>query len=243
MRSKVFKTQMEGGVIVSKDLYFLPILSRALVHPDPKSALKIAFAQIELLGNQPHYRRGFLQFEAFLGVVSARLELWQAENISDLIVELATGLTGLDQGERQAALEIITGYPGGQVDYRSLCEILDARLGANKLSVLELYHEQARIGLIPLTGLAASETIADIEPGRYLIKLGTGLVIWSGMFSAQDLLWTEAFGRRGLSLAAETEDSRQKPTRQEILLDGEVILRIYAGLEKGCIEVELKGAD
>jgi len=224
---------------VSKDLFFIAMFVKAFQSAQPDEALEKAFDQIEHLGKQPSYRQSFLQFEAFLRDVYFRLELWRDENIRELIVELATGIIGDNQSKRQAALEIIQRCPGWQSHYRALCEMLESGSVDNGLSVLEIYHGQRRIEQIPLTGLATSHTIADIEPGRYLIRLGTGLVIWDGRLSAQELIWTEAFGQEGLAVAAETGDVPQKPTGQYILLDGEVILRTFAGIEKGSVEVEL----
>lgn len=224
---------------MSKNLFFIAMFFKAFQSAQPDKALKEVFERIEHLGNQPPYRQGVFQFEAFLRDVYSRYELWRDENIGELMVEFVTGIINDDQSEKQAALEILQRHPGWQADYRAMCEVLEPGAGNNKLSVLEIYHEQRRMKQIPLTGLATACTIADIEPGRYLIRLGTGLVIWDGILSIQELIWTEAFGRQGLSVAAETQEPRQKPTRQEILLDGEVILRTYAGIEKGSIEVEL----
>ena len=223
---------------MSKDLFFVAILFKAFQSAQPDEALKQAFEKIEHLGSQPPYRQGFLQFEAFLVDVYSRHELWCDVNICELMVELATGIISNDQGERQAALEIIQEHPGWQADYLALCEMLEPGSADNALSLLEIYYEQRRIKQISLTELLTSScTIADIEPGRYLIRLGTGLLIWSGRLSAQELIWTEAFGRQGLAVAAETGDVPQKPTSQYILLDGEMILRTYAGIEKGSIEL------
>lgn len=224
---------------MSYDLFFINLFMKAFDSAQPEEALKEAFAQIDLLGSQPSYRHGFLQFEAFLREVYSRHALWRDEHIRELIVELATGMLHDDLSKRQAALETICRHPDWQADYQSLCEMLEPGLSQNDLTVLTVYNDRRCVATIHLSGIPICKTFAGIEPGLYGIRLETGLVIWDGRLSAQDLIWTAAFGRQGLSVAAETEEVKPKPTWQQFLLEGELILRTYAGIEKGSLEIEL----
>ena len=51
------------------NLYFVPILCRALEDPNPRLALKTAFHRIAELGGQPDYAVGYRQFLRFMAEV------------------------------------------------------------------------------------------------------------------------------------------------------------------------------
>ncbi|MCY2928054.1 MAG: hypothetical protein NTV86_00895 [Planctomycetota bacterium] len=51
---------------MSNDLFFLPMIVRALRQEDADVALRDAFRQIRLLGQQKQYRRGYYQFTRFM---------------------------------------------------------------------------------------------------------------------------------------------------------------------------------
>ena len=51
------------------DLFFIPLISKALRQPAPKAALREALEQIEMLGQQRRYRRGYRQFLQLMDAV------------------------------------------------------------------------------------------------------------------------------------------------------------------------------
>jgi hypothetical protein len=53
---------------MNDDLYFLPLIARALEQPDPSAALRDAFERIRVMGREPRYRRGHEQFLQFVDV-------------------------------------------------------------------------------------------------------------------------------------------------------------------------------
>ncbi len=72
--------------------------------------------------------------------------------------------------------------------------------------------------------------------------LDTGWVIWQGELTERDLIWMAAFPDVPLDLAADTDETSARTTREESLLDGELILRVIPGLESGNIELEYRQA-
>ena len=76
-----------------------------------------------------------------------------------------------------------------------------------------------------------------IVPGHYSLALETGLQLWEGELTAQDLLWTEARPDEPLAWAASSEEEREPPTRTDNLPDVGMILNVYAGLEYGRLEL------
>jgi hypothetical protein len=86
----------------------------------------------------------------------------------------------------------------------------------------------------------ATRTIGGVVAGAYLLRLDTGRVLWEGRLAKEDLLWARAFPKQPLRVAADTGESRRQMTREIALLDGTVILRVFAGVESGTMEIELK---
>jgi len=225
-------------------LYFIPLLARALQQADSGPALKQAFAEIERLGRQPEYEQGYRQFRRFM-VTGARSRPSGEGDVPDLgfihwlISELATGTLDGDQGARRAALELIRSQPKWQEEYEQLCCDLDRP--ARPTDVL-VTREDEPIGTITFEDPAGAGSVGNIVPGRYSLALDTGRVIWEGPLSKRDLLWAHAYPDHPLELAADTGETSCPPTREFSLLDGELTLRVYAGVEGGRLELEVRKA-
>lgn len=56
---------------MSKDLYFIKLLNQALVSSHPRNALRDAFDEIEKLGQQSGYEKGYGQFLKFMSLMGA----------------------------------------------------------------------------------------------------------------------------------------------------------------------------
>jgi hypothetical protein len=85
-------------------------------------------------------------------------------------------------------------------------------------------------------------TITNVAPGHFTLKLAIGRVIWSGELTRKDLIWSEAFPREDLRLAAETEKPATKVSRIIRLFNSEVIIRVIPGIEHGNVDILFKGA-
>jgi hypothetical protein len=70
-------------------------------------------------------------------------------------------------------------------------------------------------------------------PGKHKVRLSNGRVLWEGDLEKEDLIWAFAFPERDLPMAAQTESHVQEPTKTLSLLEGELIMYVYAGLESG----------
>jgi len=82
-----------------------------------------------------------------------------------------------------------------------------------------------------------SQTIADITPGQYRITLETGRVLWEGSLDQQDVLWLKAWPGESFKMAADSGEPSGQPVRVIDLLDGTLIVRVYAGLEAGFMQI------
>ena len=230
---------------MNQDLYFVPMIARALEQADRADALGRAFAEIEELGRQPAYSRGFENFHRFMAEVqrhAASDELHQidVESIRALLVELATDTFDGDAGERQAVLDLIHSVPRLQAEYERLSSTVGPHGGKVKTTTLNLLKGAELLTRIEFDRERPRASVGRVLPGDYSLALETGRVIWEGHLTARDLLWSAAFPGRALDLAADTGGRPTTTTREEQLLGGELTLRVYPGMEFGRIEVELR---
>lgn len=81
--------------------------------------------------------------------------------------------------------------------------------------------------------------ISVIEPGDYAFRLSTGRVLWTGRIETNDVHWAAAFPTEALPLAADTGDAKEIHTRELRLLHGEIVARVYPGVEHGTIGITI----
>lgn len=191
------------------DVYFIPILSRAIRRPDPKPALREAFEQIERLSREPGNEQGYSQFLQWMALARDEIEATQVEDetIPESMKEFM-----------DAALAEVLGAPAGF-----------------ELRLVQADRIIAQVTLAPPTPRA---WISGVTPDDYRFELETGWALWEGLLEAQDLIWADAHPDRPLELAAATNDEEARPTRLIEALPGELRIAIYAGPESGKIRIE-----
>jgi len=226
---------------MTKDMYFVPILARAVGHPQARSALKAAFLRIQSLAqDQP---RGFSQFCRFMTAVAENSQGQQAEGtdeatIEPLILELATDSFEGSEDERQAAQELVLSRRQWRDQFEQLKAELDEIVAPMAVPHLLLRREDRTLVSISLGQGNLRRTVANITPGRYLLELDSGRLLWEASLTSKDLVFSAAFPGRPLALAADTGEFSLSTTRQEILAGGKLIIRVVPGIETGCIQIE-----
>jgi len=230
---------------MNHDLYFVPMIARALSQADPAGALRRAFAEIEELGRQPAYARGFENFHRFMAEVqrhatSDELHESDVESIRALLVELTTGAFDGNEDERKAVLDLVLSTPRLQAEYEQLSAVVGADGRKAKTATINLLKGAELLARIEFDRAHPRASVGRVLPGDYSLALETGRVIWEGRLAARDLLWSAAFPERALDLAADTGGRPTTVTREEQLLGGELMLCVFPGLESGRIEVELR---
>ena len=223
---------------MNKNLYFIEIFNTAFQQADPKVALRNAFEQIQHLGRQKQFRDGFCNFERFMEQVSKYRKLRETDSVRQLITEIATETFSGTEKQRRAVVESIAFDSEVKAEYEKVCRQV-CRDCCKQTAVIQFFRDKLLIGEMTFSEAVGRKTIGRILPGDYTLKLDTGRVVWQGNLSGQDLIWIEAFGTRKLDLAAETSGIKRLPVRSETLLDGDMILRTFAGIESGTIEIEL----
>lgn len=206
---------------MANELYFLPILLQALQSSQPKESLLQAFQRIQTLGQHPEYREGFRQFQQFMNEVKKSASgnaKSKPSNDSIHIDELA-----FDSDDRKelelwlAEMEDIPELPSG----------FEIGLEKNGRSFKNACLSKSQ----------RCVSIGNLQPGLYTLKLTTGWALWEGELTAEDLLWTAAFPGQALALAADTEAKPGDPSREFLLLEGEIVIKIFPGIESGSMEI------
>jgi hypothetical protein len=225
------------------NLFFIPILAEALRSPSPKEALLQAFQRIRALGEKKEYQEGFSQFEQFMEKAIEHQEAGAGDASAtgddiayELSVEIASDTFEGDEREKEAAFDLILSRQEWRETYEKLCEEFKKQTPvAIPYMTVVVERDDRPITEIVLDG--ERTYVENILPGPYALRTSTGRVIWRGDLTPKELFWTDAYPDRALDLAASTDEEVIEPTAVHSLLDGEVVLRIFAGIESGRVEI------
>ena len=136
-------------------------------------------------------------------------------------------------------LSIIKSHPRLKKEYEQLVtdiEQLNRRPPGIEVSIS---HDNKSFKSVRFMEVPGSKTIDKIAVGVYNIAFATGELIWEGKFTMQDLIWSEAYPGRSFALAADTPGPKPEPTKEISVFDGDIIIRVFAGLESGRIEITI----
>lgn len=222
---------------MNEPLYFIPCLIEALEGSDIKTSLKSAFREITQKGAQSQYAAGFQNFAHFMDEACLRHNTIETNITRELIVLLATGAFDGIPEENRTALNRISSCSQWKAEQQAFFREAGECPGQLLTPAIQILRGEQLIREVMMR--REGEYIDGIVAGQYTVKLDIGMVIWEGELTAKDLLWAEAFTARDLDLAAETPGMEQQSTREMVLLDGALIIRVFAGIESGFIEVGL----
>jgi len=230
-------------MIADKKLFFIPPIARALQSDDPRRALEEAFEEIKELGKDDEYQEGYQQFKEFIKTAltpsdeapEQRSRLLE-DAIHRLLHDLATDTFEGDEEQKEALLATLTSYPDWNAEYLRIVEELQALFPPTIQLKIELLRKNQVVGSFPISPDPA--VIRAITPGNYTFQLSNGRVLWEGALAKEDLIWAYAFPEKDLAMAAETETSQREPTRKISLLNGEITVSVFAGMENGHIRIE-----
>jgi hypothetical protein len=115
---------------------------------------------------------------------------------------------------------------------------MDSEPSRGEIDIIRNSEIHATIQLDPTEPV---QRIGGILPGKYTFRLGSGRLLWEVELKEKDLILKLADPGQNLKLAADTgEDRRHSPTRKMAALDGELVFRVFAGIESGWIEIETR---
>ena len=222
----------------NKKLYFVPIIARAIESSKPKRAMIEALDKIVKLGEKPEYKAGYRQFSEFIKATfiptdkgdDQKIELIN-NAIRRLIYDLVTDTFEGDEEQKEALIMAFKNNPQWNNEFNRIENEAQRFLIPETQMGLELLIGEQLLKSFLISDFPA--TIGSIFPGHYVVRLSNGRTLWEGELSQVDVIWTYAFPQKDFPLAAETETRHQEPTRSLSLLDGELIIHIFAGLESG----------
>ena len=227
----------------NNNLYFVPIIAQALESDDPTRAMDEAFREIRLLGEQPDYEVGFRQFQEFIksalkpsGKNSEEKIHWLRDAVYRLIYSLATNTFAGDEKQRDAIIRALSNIPQWNTEYKRIKEEAQVFLAPEIPIEIEVLRKDKILGSVPMSSVPGS--ISPVPPGSYTFRFSNGRVLWEGDITKEDLMWAFAYPEKDLPMAAETRPIQRKPTRSFSLLNGELIVHIFAGLETGKLRFE-----
>ncbi|KPL24865.1 MAG: hypothetical protein AMJ75_02600 [Phycisphaerae bacterium SM1_79] len=222
---------------MSRNLYFIPIIAGALQEPDIEKALKEAFCKIRRLGTEKRYAEGFSNFELFMASAYRHHRTTATDCALELIARLGTDTFEGGTKEERLLLDFIRSHPDLKTRYEAIRHMEEDEDLTQDFPVIGVLSDRGRDLTKAFSKVPGCESFERILPGNYTIRLvNTGWIIWEGELTAKKLIWSEAHKGRNLPLAA----GEGQPTDEiDLLNNGEVILRTYAGIESGRIEIEL----
>lgn len=230
------------------NLYFIPLLSRALESDDHPRAMEDAFRKIRLLGEQPDYEEGFRQFQEFIKTAlkpSGEDSEEKIQRVRDavyrLIYSLATDTFEGDEEQKDALIKALSSTPGWNAEFERIKEEAQVFLAPKTPIEIEVLRGDRFIGSVPVSPEPAS--ISPVPPGSYTFRFSNGRILWEGDIRKEDLMWAFAYPEKDLPMAAETVSIQREPTRSILLLNGELIVHIFAGLETGELRIERRVKD
>lgn len=85
-------------------------------------------------------------------------------------------------------------------------------------------------------GHAAATWIArGCVPGTYRIRTDTGWTLWEVSLTSEQLMWAEAHRDQDLHMAADSVEVESAPSMELSLLDRNVTLQVFPGLDGGTL--------
>jgi hypothetical protein len=231
----------------NQNLYFIRLLHEAFRNPDRKRAIKAAIDEIESKKKLAEYREGYRNFQAFLKAIdkyaSSDPEIagsLGAEIIESKMIDILTNTFQGNEKDKQAISELLKSDPGLLSDYEALKTEISEFLPTETLIIIEILKDgrsYASFAYEPSTKLIS---VKGITPGSYAIRLSTGLLLWEGQLREKELVWTKAFPKEKVKAAAETKAIGRKASLSKPLLNGELTLEVFPGLESGAIQLSVR---
>ena len=198
---------------MQRHLYFMTDICNALKDVHSEQKLEKVIREIIDKGKKPEYQQGFQQFVTF-------------------IKEGKAGWLKMSPQHKKLIMQIINDVV--------LSPVVATETEPLKLC-LQLEHDGDTMASFDISESRHSYTITDLTPGNYTLKTDSDWLIWQGHLSERELFWTHAYPEQELPMAADTESADSREFKEIILLEGELIIRIYPGLETGTMKIMVKG--
>jgi hypothetical protein len=230
---------------MANELYFVPLLLDAFDAEDRREAFSEAFAEILRRGAEPGYETGLAQFRSFMAVVVGTAG---SENeIERLFLEACLNSVDAAQALQVESKEVLEALLAHRPEWRQAYEQLAGHLlqpddRDYPMEIILEYEGRPR-ETQTLVRPPALCRMSGLVPGAYTLRMAIGRFLWEGSLGRQDLEWAAAHPGRPLDLAADTGDELVEPTREYSLLRGELVMKVFPGLETGTMTISVVERD
>ena len=233
---------------MTEDLFFVPIIAGALRATAPQEALRDAFERIHMLGRQEVYRTGYTHFRQFMSAVAQTVDGTRDGRDGSMGEDTAALLIDPDVKAIEQMGKALDGNAPVPAELwqdlqRQMSPALRSVMGTAPGPGIILEREGAVVDTCAPNRLGQDWVIDGITPGRYVLQLDTGRVLWDEQLDERDLVWAVAFPGEPLRMAADTGQEAGRPTRRANLLAGSIILCVFSGVETGSISIRVAGSE
>lgn len=232
------------------NLYFIRLLQKAFRSPDKKRAMEEAIDEIESKSKLSEYREGYRNFQAFLKAIdkyaSSEPEITGslgAEIIESKMIDILTNTFEGDEENKRAIIEFIKADPGLLSDYEALKTEISEFLPTEASIMIEILKDGSLYASFVYEPLSKLISVKGLTAGSYAIRLSTGLLLWEGQLTEKELIWTKAFPKEKVKAAAETKAIGRKASLSKPLLNDELTLEVFPGLESGAIQLSIRKSE
>jgi hypothetical protein len=217
---------------MAHELYFLPILLDALDATQCREALREAFSKIIVLGREPGYELGYTRFKEFMKIVGEGTSLDEQSDSDHAVVQFLISFCKQMSPRGVLSTDLQTDpilYKRCQRLVSELQQLMPDQI------TLEIVVESGEEVLARLDACQEGTLgrVRHIRPGTYRLSLSTGRRLWEGILTRSDLLCEG----RPLALAADENGLAGEPAREIAMLSGEIVVKVYRGLESGVLEI------
>ncbi len=217
-----------------KNLFFIPILAKAYNDPDKSFGFEQAINEIILLGEKSEYQKGFGHFQQFVlsGLQNLTSDIEDLESIRSAVIDkiLVSIISDTLEGSKEIKNNFLKRIKADKT-LSERFEKLKRQFGFEQEFKIEVYFNNNILETISVKD--GSAYLSGIMPGRYILKLSNGRTIWESEILENDLIWQKAFPDQDYQMAAATEDEDKSITRIMDIFDGEITIKLHAGLESG----------
>lgn len=230
---------------MANELYFIPLLLNAYDAPDRRAALVEAFTEIMRRGNEPGFEIGAKQFQLFmrivLGAISSDIE--DDRLLLDLFMRSEEPSAVVGDETREVLEHLLNQHPQYRQIVEDLRSVIEPLTDQDLPIEIVLEHEHQRMDTHALIQAPGKCRISGLIPGDYTLRMAIGRVLWQGTLVSEDLEWAKAHPSRPLSMAAATGEEYNEPTREFDLLGGELLVKVFPGLEAGTMVISVAARD
>lgn len=216
---------------MSNDMYFLPLIAKGLLRPDPEKALGEALREIERRAEDNDFGTGWRQFELFMDEV---LAICHGRGVDGLLCAAIEAATAFEECSPSDIDRLLPGLSDAGAEELRREILLWQRVDQSSL----ILHSDRRADIETWAGDDGAFEFTDVPSGIHEILTDTDRLLWSGRLSTSQVQLIPPSSTTPLRMAASTGDGRGIPTLEVPIGDIGSVLRVYPGRKCGILRIE-----